>query len=446
MRPASLLKAMRTGVWVSAGLLGLSLVAGLTRAADWPQWRGPFFNGSTDETNLPTFFSKSSNVLWVAELPGPAAATPIVWGDRVFVSTTDLQSRSLHALALDRRSGRKLWQQKVSDGFARDDRSNFAGNSPVTDGQRVIFYYGNGALAAFDFEGRPLWSTNLGPFAFLWTYSSSPLLYGGRLYIQILQRDVPVWGRGRVDGPIESWLVALDPGTGRELWRQVRPSEARQESREAYSTPIPHTHAGQTELLVVGGDCITGHDPATGQELWRWGTWNPARISHWRLVPSPVAAEGVALACAPKGGSVYAVKLGLRGRLTDSALAWRSQAPGVSTDVSTPLFYRGAFWVLNSDRRTLACVRPSSGEVIWSESLESRTKIEASPTGADGKIYVINHQGEVLVVSAQAPFTLLHRAEFGDDGDRNVRSSIAVARGALFIRTGRKLYCVGYPQ
>lgn len=428
------------------GLLGLTVVTGRVGATDWPQWRGPFFNGSSDETNLPTVFSKTSNVLWVAELPGPAAATPIVWRDKVFISTTDVQSRSLHALALDRRTGRPLWQHKVSDGYQRDERSNFAGNSPVTDGQRVIFYYGTGALAAFDLQGRPLWSTNMGPFAFLWTYSASPLLYGGRLYIQILQRDVPVAGRGPAGRPIDSWLVALDPATGRELWRQVRPSEARQESREAYSTPIPHTHAGQTEILVVGGDCITGHDPATGRELWRWGTWNPYRISHWRLVPSPVAGDGVALACAPKGGPVYAVKLGLRGLLNDSALAWKSQAPEVSTDVSTPAFYRGAFWILNSDRRTLACVRPRTGEAVWSGPLGSRAKIEASPTAADGKLYVINHQGEVFVVATEPPFGVLHRAEFGDETDRTVRSSIAVAQGALFIRTGRKLYCVGYPR
>lgn len=430
---------------LAIGLVGLSLLSGPASASDWPQWRGPFFNGSTDETNLPTFFSKTSNVLWAVELPGPAAATPVVWRDRVFISSTDIQTRSLHALALDRRTGRRLWQHKVSDGYQQDDRSNLAGNSPVTDGRRVIFYYGNGVLAAFDLEGRPLWSTNMGPFAFLWTYSASPLLYEGRLYIQILQRDVPVAGRGPTGRPIESWLVALDPATGRELWRQVRPSEARQESREAYSTPIPHTHAGRPEIFVVGGDCITGHDPATGRELWRWGTWNPYRISHWRLVPSPVAGDGVVLACAPKGGSVYAVKLGLSGNLTDSALAWKSQAPEVSTDVSTPLFYRGAFWVLNSDRRSLACVRPATGEVAWSSRLDSQAKIEASPTGADGKIYLINHRGEVFVAAAQPPFGLLHKVEFGDETDRTVRSSIAVAHGALFIRTGRKLYCVGHP-
>lgn len=412
-------------------------------AGNWPQWRGPFFNGSADDTGLPAAFDKTSNVLWKAEMPGPAAATPIVWDQTVFISTTDRQTRSLHAMALDRRSGKVLWQHKVSDGYGRDDRSNYAAPSPATDGKLVVFYYGNGELAAFDFAGTKLWSKNVGPFAFLWTYSTSPLLYEGRLYIQILQRDVPVSGRGRRDGPNDSWLLALDPATGKELWRHVRPSKARDESLEAFSTPIPHTHAGQAEILMVGGDCITGHDPANGREYWRWGTWNPSQIGHWRLVTSPVAGRGVALACAPKGGAVYAVKLGERGDLPDAALAWKSTEREVSSDVSTPLFYKGAFWVLNSDRRTLSRVDPATGKAVWTGQFDSRSKIEASPTGADDKIYVISHRGDVFVAAAGDEFKVLHTAALGDDTDRDVRASIAVADGALFIRTGSSLYCVG---
>jgi outer membrane protein assembly factor BamB len=252
-----------------------------------------------------------------------------------------------------------------------------------------------------------------------------------------------VSGRGSRDGRHDSYLLALDPATGKELWRAVRPSDAREESLEAFSTPIPCTHAGRTEILVAGGDCFTGHDGETGREIWRWGSWNPSRTGHWRLVPSPVAGDGVALVCAPKGGAVYAVKLGQHGNLDDSALAWKSAGREVSTDVSTPLFYKGRFYVLNSDRRTLACVDPVSGKAFWVGQLDSRAKIEASPTGADDRIFVISHRGEVFVAGTGDEFKVLHTAAMGDEGDRDVRSSIAIAHGSLLIRTGSKLYCVG---
>src|SRR5439155_4974094 len=185
----------------------------------------------------------------------------------------------------------------------------------------VVFLYGNGELAAFDFAGTNLWARHLqkeyGAFAYQWTYGASPTLYDGKLFVQVLQRDEPVHGRGRTDGPIDSFLLALDPQTGKELWKSNRPNDAREESKESYATPIPFTFNNRTELLIAGGDCLTGHDPASGKELWRWGTWNPERIGHWRLVPSPVAGGWVVLGCGPKGASVCGVKAGAKGALDD---------------------------------------------------------------------------------------------------------------------------------
>ena len=430
--------------YCALALLGLP---GASGAANWPHWRGPHFNGSSPEQKLPAEFSKTNHVQWVASLPGPAAATPIVWGDHVFVSSTDLRTKTLRALAVDRRTGRELWNQEIAPGFKLDDKSNLASPSPVTDGQRVCFLYGTGDLVAFDFSGKRLWSRNLqndyGQFAYQWTYGASPTLFDGKLFIQVLQRDVPVHGRGRKDGPNDSYLLALGPRTGEEIWKHIRPSDAHEESHEAYSTPIPFEHAGRREILVMGGDCITGHSLTDGAEFWRWGSWNPTRITHWRLVPSPVTGEGVVLACAPKGSPVFAVKAGSKGALDDSGLAWTIQDREVSSDVGTPLFYQGRFYVLNGDKKNIARIDPATGKADWIGDLGTRVKIESSPTGADGKIYFQNFRGEVFVVAAAPEFKLLHVAAMGDEGDEDLRATVAIAQGNLFIRTGSKLYCVG---
>ncbi len=420
-------------------------------AANWPHWRGPDYTGASTATNLPARFSPTENVRWAADLPGPAASTPVVWGNRVFVSSTDAEAGRLVALALDRRTGRELWRHPVAEGMARDRLSNYASPSPVTDGQRVIYLYGQGTLAAFDLEGRELWTRSLardyGEFAFLWTYGASPLLHDGRLYVQVLQRDKPVQGRGRPgpDGSIESYLLALDPATGRELWRHVRPCDAVEESRESYASPVPFTHAGRTEILVAGGDCLTGHDPATGRELWRWGTWNPRKIPHWRLVPSPVGGDGVILACAPKQDPVYAVAAGGVGTLPDAAVLWKSdQVREVTSDVPTPLFYQGDFFVLSDLRKSLARVEPRTGKVKWLIPTPGNAKYEASPTGADGRVYLLNFRGEVVVVDA-ADGRVVHQTMLGEEGADRTRSTVVAVDRELFIRTNRKLYCVAAP-
>ena len=424
------------------------LTASLAQAGDWPQWRGPNFNGSTDEKNLPSRWSRTENIAWSADLPSASAATPIVWRDKVFVSVADTTADTLQAMCFDRTNGKRLWCRDIAKGTSKDYRSNFAAPSPVTDGKVVIFFYGTGDLVCFELDGRRRWARNIqddyGQFAFLWTFSSSPLLFDGRLYLQVLQRDVPVEGRGFKDRQNESYLLAMDPQTGKTLWRHIRPSEARDESREAFSTPIPCHHNGTDQLLLVGGDALTGHNPATGEELWRWGTWNPTRIPHWRLVVSPIVGDGIVLACAPKRDPVYAVRLGGTGRLDGDALAWTSrEAREISSDVPTPAFYDGDFFVLSDVRKSLSRVEPRTGKVKWTISTPGRVKYEASPLAGDGKIYLVNFDGQVAVINAVdgtvANLISMDKPAAGE----KVRASIIAAHGQLLIRTTRKLYCVG---
>lgn len=413
------------------GLIAVLMICPSVAAGEWQQWRGPSFNGSTDETNLPEKLD-ASTMKWEAVLPGVGAGTPIVSGDRVFVSASDKTSQDLIALCFDRKSGKELWRHTVGNGYTTNRNHNYAGPSAVTDGANVWFYFGTGELACFTVDGQKVWQRSLtkdhGSFNFLWIYGSSPLLYKGKLYIQVLHNERPY---DRAKGqPGKSYLLALDPRTGKDLWKQERPTEANNESQEAYTTPIPTEVGGKAQILVVGGDCLTGHDPETGKELWRAGDWNPNHSEqYWRLVPSAVVAGDVAIACAPKGGPVMAFKL-------DGAPAWTSRE--LTSDVPVPLYYQGNLFVLNGDGRskTLWCVDPANGKAKWSAPIESRAVFRASPTGADDKVYCMSEAGEVYVLSAKEP-KLLSRTELG--GPARARATIVPAGGMVYVRTADKL-------
>ena len=425
-------------------LAGLSIA----QAGNWPHWRGPYFNGSTDEKNLPSDWSRTEGIAWSVDLAGCSGATPIIWADRVFLSGVDSARDTLLAMCFDRTDGKLLWQHDVAKGIRRDRRSTYAAGSAVTDGKIAVFFYGNGELVCFELNGRRKWARNIqddyGPFAFLWTFGSSPTMVGARVYVQVLQRDVPVAGRGLKDQKNESYLLAVDPDTGKTLWRQIRPSEARAESREAFSTPIPFSFNGDQQLLISGADVLTGHDLETGKELWLWGTWNPRRITHWRLVPSPVAGEDIVLACAPKNDPIYAIRPRGTGVLDDSAIVWVSRdVREVSSDVPTPAFFDGDFFVLSDLRKCLSRVEPRTGKVKWTIQTPGHAKYEASPLAADGKVYLINHAGEVAVIDAANGDVLKVIPMDTPSGGEVVRSSISAAYGQLFIRTTRQLYCVG---
>ena len=415
-------------------------------AENWPQWRGPAFNGSSTEKNLPETWTKET-VKWTAPLPGPSGATPAVWGDSIFVSSPDAQ-KNLLLLCLDRKDGKVRWQKQLATGDLTVGRGNMASPSPVTDGKSVFVLYGTGDLAALDFDGNIQWQRNLGAdygrFAIMWLYGSSPLLFDGKLYVQVLQRNpvpnnYPALAGG--DPARESYLLALDPATGKTLWKTARPTDAKMESAESYATPVPAIGAdGKAQLLLVGGNCLTGHDPATGAELWRGYGLNPKDGEWMRIVASPVGAAGLAIACGPKKEPMLAFRTDGKGDITATGLAWKNEERK-TPDVCTPAFDGQRLYVVDGDGHTLSAFDPKTGERKWSGELPDRTIIRSSPTVADGKIYIVNEKGTVMVCAAGEEFKVLATIPMGDA--EGTRASLVVSGGQLFLRTTQALYCVG---
>jgi outer membrane protein assembly factor BamB len=309
----------------------------------------------------------------------------------------------------------------------------------------VFALFATGDLAAFDFSGTELWhrklSADYGRFAIMWIYGSSPMLYQGKLYVQVLQhaKAPPDYSHAQ-DGKPErdSFLLCLDPATGTNIWRHVRPTDAFSEAQEAYTTPIPCETGASPEIIVVGGNYVTAHSTTDGTELWRCAGLNLRGEAFWRVVPSAVVADGLVIACGPKRDPVIAIKDGGRGLVTDSHLAWKTTE--FTSDCTTPLFYKGRLFVLDGDRQIMTCVEPRTGQKIWQGNLGVREIFRASPTGADGRIYCISEAGTAVVVSAGDAFNVLATIPMGE---APVRASIAEAHGELFIRTAKNLYCIG---
>jgi outer membrane protein assembly factor BamB len=412
-------------------------------ATDWPQWRGPFFNGSTDEKKLPDSFSQTKGIVWVSPLPGPSGATPVICNSRVFVSSTVSGKPDFVALCFDARNGKQLWKKHIGSDTRRFPRNNMASPSPVTDGKYVFFLYGSGHLAGFNYEGNKLWSRNIeeeyGSLALKFGYSSSPLLFQNKLYILVVRRSRPYpepWS----EGPLDSYLMALNPQNGNTIFKQQRKTNAFDEGMETYSTSIPFFRNGNTEILNTGGDFVTAHNPDTGKELWRF-EYHTNKVRDTRIIPSLVTDDGLIFGTRHKHGGVFALQPPNPNNQSPARIIWDYHGP--SPDASTPLYYKKRLYVLNGIKqgKVVTCLEPKTGSEIWQGTIGGRGPWRASLTGADEKLYCINETGEVVILAAGGnEFKILFQTKIDEP---RIQSSIAVADGHLFIRTAENLYCIG---
>ena len=440
---------------VSAALLTCLANTLATAGNNWPEWRGPTRNGVSDSRDLPAEWGPDQNIVWKAKLPSWSAATPIIWGDRVFiVSPTEQDTAKVEAaepddggrrrgprgpaspggdeillICFDKQSGKELWRQAIDNRNTLHGKQNSGSPSPVTDGKHVWVVTGAGRVAAFDMDGEQVWTHDLteqhGPIELMWGYASSPILFDGHLIIEVLHQRGP------------SYLVAFDGPTGKQLWWVERKTDATRECPDAYNTPTILTHDGRTDLIVSGADYVTGHNPQTGEERWRAAGLNPENQGNYRVCGSPVAVDGMIYATSRKQ-PVIALRAGGEGDVSRTHLAWKREEGG-GPDVPTPAC-DGELYYMVDDGGRVTCVDPKTGQTLWGPQRTAQGNCSASPLLADGKLYVLNEKAVTTVLKAGREFEVLATNEL--DGGYTL-SSIAVSGSQLFIRTADYLYCIG---
>lgn len=421
---------------------------------NWPQWRGPDGQGISRETGLPSRWSATENVAWKTPIPGRGHSSPIVWGDRVFLTTAiegevvkpggtgvkhvlDGQDfvhpdgvgadrrHTLRVLALDARTGRILWERTAWEGVpydTRHKRGSFASPTPVTDGKAVYVWFGSEGLYTYDFDGRLLWKADLGGIATMGVgVGTSPVLYKELL---ILQCDE--------DNGEKSFVAALDKKTGKQAWRVPRKVQV------SWATPVivRASDGARDELVTAGTEAIIAYDPATGRELWR------SKGLDSNAVPSPVAGKDVVVLSAGYPAKVaMAFEPGGAGDITGSPRVLWTYNKGTAY-VPSPILY-GDYLYLVTDRGLLTCLDARTGEVHYEGVRPPATStFMASPVAFDGKVVIFSEDGDAHVIKAGPRHELLSTNALGEP----IQASPAVSQGSLFIRGARHLYRISKPR
>lgn len=397
---------------------------------NWPEWRGPYHDGISKETGLPTTWDAKKNVVWKLPMPGMGTATPAVWGDRIFVTSADGDDLVLLCAST---AGKELWRRKLGSGRvrARNDEGNGASASPCTDGKHVYAFVGTGDLACFDFGGKEVWKFNAqeryGKFRIQFGMHSTPVLFGDRLYLALLHS-----GGHRV--------IALDKATGAEVWNVERKSDGVQENEHSYASPVLWQNGNEAYLVVHGNDYTTAHSLTDGKELWRLHDLNPKGPSYnnfLRFVASPVATPELIVVPTAKNGPVVGVKPDASGDINKGGVGEQWRRPNDTPDVPCPLVYDGLVYLCR-ENGVFICMDAKSGKELYKERLHGG-RYRASPVYADGKIYLTARDGMVTVVKAGKAFEKLAENKLPDE----MAASPAVAGGRIYLRGFAALYAIG---
>lgn len=418
-------------------VVAMLLISAAANAEQWPHWRGPAQNGVSTATDLPATWSETENIVWKKELPSWSGGTPVVWGERIFLTSPNSGEKTeggekLLLGCLSTKDGSVLWQRELAQGNAYMMKHNNTSPSPTTNGKVVVAASGTGVLRAFDMDGKELWHRDLqkeyGAFGHMWGYASSPLIHGKYVIAEVLHGM-------KTDDP--SYVVAFDLKSGKEVWRVERPTDAPNESPDAYTTPTVLRHNGQEQIVISGGDYVTGHDPKSGKELWRGGGLNPKNEGNYRIVGSPIAIDGMVYAPTRKV-PLLAFKAGGKGDISTSHLAWKYEGRA-APDVPSPAT-DGRYFYMVDDRGQATCLDAKTGALVWGPERTEQGNVSSSPVLADGKLYIVNENATTTVLAAGKEHEVLATNKL--DGGYTL-SSMAIAGGRIYLRTETHLYCIG---
>lgn len=408
-----------------------STAAAAPKENDWPQFRGTGALGRSEAKGLPLTWSDEKNVVWKAALPGPGASSPIVLGDRIFITSFtgfatssrepgEMTNLKRHLLCLNLADGKIIWDTAVPAEMPEQDRiregHGYASSTPVADAERVYAFFGKTGVFAFDHSGKQLWKTKVGDKLNGWGSATSPVLYKDYLI---------------VNASIESdSLVALDKKTGKEVWRA-------NVSNESWHAPVFVTAPdGSTEVVAAKNGRVLGFNADTGEALWNVKTGIP-----WYMCPTPVVQDGIVYVIGgrtPNGA--LAIRAGGRGDVTASHVVWKV---GKGSNVPSPILHDGHLYFAHENLGIVYCLNAKTGELVFEERIEPAPgQIYASPVMGDGKIYFTGRGGRTVVIAASPKFEKL--GENTLESNRGMfNSSPAISGNKILLRSNRALYCLG---
>ena len=407
---------LATQRWLLAGLMGTWLCqATLGAEGDWPQWRGPLSDGHSSEANVPVKWDDKS-ILWKTELPGVGQSSPVIAGDRIFLTAEQQRGRERIVFCVDRTSGKIVWQETVWTGEPEKshDMNGWASATCATDGQSVVAFFGRGGLHGFSVEGKKLWSRDLGTFAGPWGTGASPIIVG-QTVIQNCEAEET------------ASIAAFDLKTGKTVWETPRDVP----QRGGWSSPVL-THGEKREVVLNGFNGVTGYDPADGKKLWF------CKSFAGRGEPTAVPGNGVVFMLNGLQGDFYAVRPGGQGEVTSSHMAWHTPRK-VVRDQPSPIVAGGVVTVVSMEGVGIG-YDEKTGRELWRDRLGGN--FTSSPIAANGLVYFQSNSGETVVIKPGETFDVVARNALPASREEIFRASLTPSRGQMFSRSNKVLYCL----
>jgi hypothetical protein len=401
-------------------------------AENWPQWRGPKNDGVSNEKNLPSEWTDTKNVVWKLKMPGPGAATPCIWEDKIFLTSVEGDKLVVFCVGTD---GKNKWKKEIGSGnkTARADEGNSASASCSTDGKLVYAFVGDGTLAAFDFKGDLKWSLDTqktyGEYKIQFGAHWTPVLHKDHIYFTLMHR-------GAQD------LLKIEAATGKVIWKVKRPSDAPAgvESPDVYTSPFIWEKADNALLIVHGNDYCTAHKLTDGSEVWRVTGLNPKDKYNraWRAVASPLVTPDLIVVPSCKNGVTVGIDPSkAKGDIGpgNPAELWRHAKN--TPDVPSPLLAEGVLYIFKETQNLMA-YKPMTGESIYTEKI-TNARQRANPVYGDGKLYLVGREGDMAVVKAGPTFEMISKTKLPDV----FTASPAISNGRLYLRGFDYLWAIG---